>query len=137
MLLQVIGEHAEQAKAGTIVLRDLAEGDRELDDALRDSGYVKLSMPDSLVLNAVAPDDDEWLEGLSARSRVHQRREVLPWDDVFDVEILRQGGREPGDDELASSTAFIATCARRASRSTRLSCQALCCAKCSLTTAGS
>lgn len=101
MLLQVIGEHAEQAKAGTIVLRDLTEGDRELDDALRDSGYVKLSMPDSLVLNAVAPDDDEWLEGLSARSRVHQRREVLPWDDVFDVEILRQGGREPGDDELA------------------------------------
>jgi len=44
-------------------------------------------------MNAVSTDDDGWLDGLSARSRVHQRREVLPWDDVFDVEILRHGGR--------------------------------------------
>jgi 7-keto-8-aminopelargonate synthetase-like enzyme len=101
ILLHAIGEHAEQAKAGTIVLRDLAEADRELGDALHESGYVRLSMPDSLVVSAVAPDDDEWLKGLSPRSRVHQRREVLPWDDAFDVEILRHGGREPGDDELA------------------------------------
>jgi 7-keto-8-aminopelargonate synthetase-like enzyme len=101
MLLQAIGDHAEQAKAGTIVLRDLTNSDQELDDALRDGGYVKLSMPDSLVVNAAAPDDEKWLEGLSARSRVHQRREVLPWDDVFDVEILRHGGRKPEDDELA------------------------------------
>jgi 7-keto-8-aminopelargonate synthetase-like enzyme len=101
ILLRAIGEDAEQANAGTIVLRDLANDDQELGEALRDSGYVKLSMPDSLVLNAVAPDDDEWLEGLSSRSRMHQRREVLPWDDVFDVEILRHGGREPDDDELA------------------------------------
>jgi 7-keto-8-aminopelargonate synthetase-like enzyme len=101
MLLQAVGEHAAQASAGTIVLRDLAEDDKELGDALRDSGYVKLSMPDSLVLNSVAPDDVEWLQGLSARSRVHQRREVLPWDDVFDVEILRHGGRVPDDEELA------------------------------------
>jgi 7-keto-8-aminopelargonate synthetase-like enzyme len=101
MLLQAIAEHAEQAKAGTIVLRDMAQDDRELGDALRDNGYVKLSMPDSLVLNAVAADDEQWLKGLSSRSRVHQRREVLPWDDAFDVEVLRHGGREPGDDELA------------------------------------
>jgi 7-keto-8-aminopelargonate synthetase-like enzyme len=101
MLMQAIGEEAERAEAGTIVLRDLTEGDRELEDALHGSGYVKLSMPDSFVLNAVAREDDEWLRGLSARSRVHQRREVLPWDDVFDIEILRHGGRKPGDDELA------------------------------------
>jgi 7-keto-8-aminopelargonate synthetase-like enzyme len=101
ILLRAIGEHAEQADAATIVLRDLTESDQELEDALHDNGYVKLSMPDSLVVNAVAPDDAQWLEGLSARSRVHQRREVLPWDDVFDVEILRHGGREPGDEELA------------------------------------
>ncbi len=101
LLMRAIGEHAEQANAGTIVLRDLAQDDQELAEALHDNGYVRLSMPDSLVLNTVTPDDDEWLEGLSARSRVHQRREVLPWDDVFDVEILRHGGREPDDDELA------------------------------------
>jgi 7-keto-8-aminopelargonate synthetase-like enzyme len=101
MLLQAVAEDAERAGAGTIVLRDLAADDQELGDALRDSGYVKLSMPDSLVINALASGDEEWLEGLSPRSRVHQRREVLPWDDVFDVEILRHGGRVPDDEELA------------------------------------
>jgi Acetyltransferase (GNAT) domain len=101
MLLEAVGEHAEQADATTTVLRDLAEDDAELGEALRESGYVKLSMPDSLVVNAVASDDEGWLEGLSARSRVHQRREVLPWDEVFDIEILHRGGREPDDNELA------------------------------------
>jgi 7-keto-8-aminopelargonate synthetase-like enzyme/predicted N-acyltransferase len=101
LLLGAVSEHAKQADAGTIVLRDLTESDHELEHALHDNGYVKLSMPDSLVVNAVAPDDDEWLESLSSRSRVHQRREVLPWDDVFDIEILRHGGRVPDDEELA------------------------------------
>jgi 7-keto-8-aminopelargonate synthetase-like enzyme len=101
MLLEAVGEHAEQADATTTVLRDLAEDDAELGEALRESGYVKLSMPDSLVVNALALDDEGWLEGLSARSRVHQRREVLPWDEVFDIEILHRGGREPDDNELA------------------------------------
>src|SRR5439155_3358221 len=41
-----------------------------------------------------------WLAGLSARSRVHQRREVLPWDTQFEVEVLRCGGRVPSDAEL-------------------------------------
>jgi 7-keto-8-aminopelargonate synthetase-like enzyme len=101
MLLQSIGADAVDAKASTIVLRDLREGDGELEGVLHDSGYVKLSMPDSLVVNEVASDDEKWLESLSARSRVYQRRAVLPWDDVFDVEILRHGGREPADGELA------------------------------------
>ena len=57
-------------------------------------------MPDSLVVEPVAADDEEWLGGLSARARAHQRREVLPWDDSFDVEVLRRGTREPDDDEL-------------------------------------
>ena len=101
MLLEAIGEHAQQAGAGTLVLRDLADGDCELGDALRESGYIKLTMPDSLILDTVASDDTQWLDGLSSRSRVHQRREVLPFDDAFDVEILRRGGREPNDHELA------------------------------------
>jgi 7-keto-8-aminopelargonate synthetase-like enzyme len=101
MLLEAIGEDAQQAGAGTLVLRDLADGDRELGDALRENGYIKLTMPDSLILDTVAADDTQWLDGLSSRSRAHQRREVLPFDDAFDVEIMRHGGREPSDHELA------------------------------------
>jgi 7-keto-8-aminopelargonate synthetase-like enzyme len=101
MLLEAISEDAEQAGAGTLVLRDLAAGDLELGHALHEHGYVKLPMPDSLIIDTVVLDDDQWLDGLSSRSRVHQRREVLPFDDTFGVEILHHGGRAPSDHELA------------------------------------
>jgi 7-keto-8-aminopelargonate synthetase-like enzyme len=100
LLLDAVGEHAERAGAGTLVLRDLAADDAPLADTLRDHGYVKLAMPESLVVDRVAPDDASWLAGLSARSRAHQRREVLPWDDAFEVEVLDRGSRMPSDAEL-------------------------------------
>jgi 7-keto-8-aminopelargonate synthetase-like enzyme len=98
--LDAISEHARQADAPTLVLRDLAVEDEQLANAIRARGYFKLAMPDSLVIERLAKDDGDWLAGLSPRSRAHQRREVLAWDQTFDVEILRRGGREPSDQEL-------------------------------------
>lgn len=45
-------------------------------------------------------DDVDWLAGLSPKARSHQRREVLPWDTAFEVEVLRHGGRIPSASEL-------------------------------------
>lgn len=58
-------------------------------------------MPDSLVVEPVVTDDAPWLAGLTAKARAHQRREVLPWDGAFEVEIVGHGGRVPSDAELA------------------------------------
>jgi hypothetical protein len=101
LLLAAAGEHAAAAGAGTIVLRDLHAADRNLAAALRERGYARLTMPDSLVLEPVHADDEAWLAGLSAKARVHQRRDVLPWDDAYEVEILRAGTRVPSEEELA------------------------------------
>jgi hypothetical protein len=100
LLLEAVSEHAAAAGAGTIVLRDLHAADRSLADALRERGYVKLAMPDSFVLEPLDAGDDAWLARLSAKARAHQRRDVLPWDEAYEVEVLRAGGRVPSDAEL-------------------------------------
>jgi 7-keto-8-aminopelargonate synthetase-like enzyme len=99
-LLTAVAEDAREFDAKTIVLRDLDSGDRDLAAALRHRGFVEVAMPETLIVDPVIGNDEEWLAGLSAKSRYHQRREVLPYDDTFDVEFLRKGGREVSDDEL-------------------------------------
>jgi hypothetical protein len=100
LLLEAVSEHAALAGAGTIVLRDLHAADLSLAEALRERGYMKLSLPESFVLEPVDTDDDTWMAGLSSKARVHQRRDVLPWDGAYDVEILHAGTRVPDDAEL-------------------------------------
>jgi 7-keto-8-aminopelargonate synthetase-like enzyme len=100
LLTSAVSEHARLAGAGTIVLRDLHAADIELAEAIRERGYVKTSLPESLVYEPVAGGDEEWLAGLSVKARVHQRKSVLPFDDAYEVEWLRHGGRSVSDAEL-------------------------------------
>lgn len=100
VLMGAISEHARLAGAGTIVLRDLHAADIELAEAIRERGYVKTSLPASLVYEPVDGGDEAWLARLSVKARVHQRKSVLPFDDAYDVEWLRRDGREVGDAEL-------------------------------------
>lgn len=99
MLLDAVTEDAAVAGAGTVVLRDLDPADAELSAVLRERGYVRLDMPDSLVVDGLAASDEEWLGGLSQRARAHQRREVLPFDGTLEVEVLRaRAGARPSSD---------------------------------------
>jgi 7-keto-8-aminopelargonate synthetase-like enzyme len=100
LLMPAVSEHAKAAGAGTIVLRDLYSADLELAEAVRERGYVKTSLPDSLVYEPVAGGDDEWLEGLSSKARVHQRKSVMPFDEAYHVEFLTSAGRSVSDDEV-------------------------------------
>jgi hypothetical protein len=88
LLLESVSADAAAAGAGTIVLRDMHAADRALTEALRDRGYVKMAMPDSHVIEPVEPDDEAWMARLSAKSRVHQRKDVLPWDEAYEVEFI-------------------------------------------------
>jgi 7-keto-8-aminopelargonate synthetase-like enzyme len=100
LLMAAVSEHARLAGAGTIVLRDLHAADRELAEAIRERGYVKTSLPASLVYEPVDGGDEAWLAKLSVKARVHQRKAVLPFDGAYDVEWLRCGGRAVSDAEL-------------------------------------
>jgi len=100
LLMTAVSEDAQAAGAGTIVFRDLYGADIELAEAIRERGYVRTSLPQSLVYEPVDGGDEEWLAKLSVKARVHQRKSVLPFDDAYDVEWLRAGGREVSDAEL-------------------------------------
>jgi 7-keto-8-aminopelargonate synthetase-like enzyme len=96
LLLDAIGEHGEAAGAGTIVLRDMYAADRALAEALRERGFVKMAMPDAHVIEPVEADDDEWMARLSVKARVHQRKDVLPWDAAYEAEFV-SGSRDDLD----------------------------------------
>ncbi len=100
LLIDEISAEALRENAETLILRDIDADDAALAEALREHGYVRVSMPDSLGVERVAADDETWLAGLSAKARVHQRRDVLPYDGRFEVEILGPGARIPSDGEL-------------------------------------
>src|SRR6185437_15475908 len=100
LLLAQVSADAEAAGAGTIVLRDLHAADRALADALRERGFVKLTMPDAFVLEPVDADDDAWLARLSVKSRAHQRKDVLPFDCVFDVSVVSSEAADVDFDRL-------------------------------------
>lgn len=100
LLMAAVAEDAKAAGAGTIVFRDLYAADIELAEAIRERGYVKTSLPQSLVYEPVDGGDEEWLAKLSVKARVHQRKSVLPFDDAYEIEWLRAGGREVSDAEL-------------------------------------
>jgi hypothetical protein len=88
LLLEAVAADAAAAGAGTIVLRDMYAADRAMAEALRERGFVKMAMPDSHVIEPVEADDDEWMARLSVKARVHQRKDVLPWDPAYEVEFV-------------------------------------------------
>ena len=63
LLMGAVSEDARAAGAGTIVIRDLHAADLELAEAIRERGYVKTSLPQSLVYEPVDGGDEEWLDG--------------------------------------------------------------------------
>ena len=100
LLVDAVAEDAATAGANTIVLRDLDGSDRQLSETIAEHGYVKLDMPPSLLIERLADNDEEWLRGLSQRARAHQRRNVLPFDNTLEIEILNPDSRRPSQIEL-------------------------------------
>ena len=101
LLMAAVSEHAKAEGAGTIVFRDLHAADLELAEAVRERGYVRTSLPDSLVYEPVEGGDEEWLSTLSSKARVHQRKSVLPFDDAYDGRVAaRPAGASVSDAEL-------------------------------------
>jgi 7-keto-8-aminopelargonate synthetase-like enzyme len=100
LLMGAVSEHAKDEGAQTIVFRDLYSADLELAEAVKERGYVRTTLPDSLVYEPVAGGDQEWLSTLSSKARVHQRKAVIAFDETYDVEWLTAGGRPVSAAEL-------------------------------------
>ena len=72
------------------VLRDFEE-DREINEYLHSQGFIKISMPESCVVNDLSWNDTEgYIASLSQRSRKHFRKDIQAYEKYFD--IVHQSG---------------------------------------------
>ncbi|HEY9855135.1 MAG TPA: aminotransferase class I/II-fold pyridoxal phosphate-dependent enzyme [Stenomitos sp.] len=99
-LLEAVEAEQERAGIKTLALRDLPADDPELEAFLRGLGYVKVAMPESMVLELDWQDDEAFLQTLSPKARYHQRREVLPWEPQYRLEVIRHGDPAPSRELL-------------------------------------
>ncbi len=89
-----------ECDAGMLVLRDLPPDDPELDDYASRAGFSRMEIAEAMNTEITWASREEWLAGLSYRARTFQRRQVMPFDSLYQVELLGQGHRLPSDEEI-------------------------------------
>jgi hypothetical protein len=100
LLLAAIREDGDAGGAEMMVLRDLPADDPALDALLRERDFARMPVPQSFEVEPSWKDQEDFIRRLSRKSRQHQRRQVLPWNDAYLVEILGSSTREPSPDEF-------------------------------------
>ncbi len=87
MLLEVVRDDAIRLDCEMRVVRDVPDEDAALRAALEDAGLLRIPAPEGWQLDDVGRDDDALFTRLSAKQRLHQRRDVAPWNETYDVEV--------------------------------------------------
>ncbi len=88
-LLHKIDELEHQLNPGMVVLRDF-EKDQELENIFLDHGFIGMSMPDSCFISNLDWQNTEgFVKQLSSRSRKHFRKDILPFEQFFNVCVLQ------------------------------------------------
>ncbi|PCH97993.1 MAG: aminotransferase class I/II, partial [Bacteroidetes bacterium] len=89
ILFEKIAELQENYNATIVNLRDFDAHDDEMDSFLVDNGFFKINMPDNHVINRMDwKDRDEYISGLSKKSRRHVREFALRYEDKYDVKVM-------------------------------------------------
>ncbi|MFT5442536.1 MAG: 7-keto-8-aminopelargonate synthetase-like enzyme [Myxococcota bacterium] len=99
-LLTAVRKSAAEAQCTNIALRDLPDEDGALNAFLRTKGFVGIPLPDAMQLNISLDRASDFRNGLSRKSRYHQRRRVAPFDNHYRAEIFSRRDRSPTPQEL-------------------------------------
>ena len=90
LLLKEIEKLSEKEETEMLVLRDF-DKDEELAKLFNDEGFIPTEMPDACILEKLDwKDEQDYLERLSSRSRRHFRKEVQPYENKFEISIVRK-----------------------------------------------
>jgi hypothetical protein len=84
-LIHAIDALEDSKETSMTVLRDFEE-DQEINEFLHSQGYIKVSMPDSCVIEDLSWKDTEgYLASLSQRSRKHFKQDIQAYEKYSDV----------------------------------------------------
>jgi len=87
-MVSLMSQVKQLSGASAIILRDFNTDDTELRDVLAEEGFLRADMfNDHVIENLNWSTDDEFLETLSAKSRTHLRKYILPNQPLFSVKI--------------------------------------------------
>lgn len=86
-LLSVMGEVREATEANQLILREFATGaDEELRQHMLDQGFVELPLGNGMQVRALDwPDQETWLKGLGSKYRYNVKKEILKYEDQFEI----------------------------------------------------
>ncbi len=89
-LLDKVEELQHQTGSNMVVLRDF-EKDNELSNLFHQQGFVNIMMPDSCQIFDLSWNSvDDYIQSLSTRSRRHFRKDILPYEEHFDIVCLKE-----------------------------------------------
>lgn len=87
LLLEQVETLYHQLNADMLVLRDFEE-DEQLNRIFHNQGFLKINMPETCIIKNTKWDSiEEFSTSLSPRSRKHLLKEVLPFEQAFDIVI--------------------------------------------------
>lgn len=99
LLFQKVAELQETHHVATTILRDLVEGDKEMDSFMSDNGFFKMAMPDNHVVDTLTwSNHEEFLDTLTKRSRWHFKQEIERNMPVFEIRKVRGATQEEIED---------------------------------------
>jgi predicted N-acyltransferase len=87
LLLEQVETLYHQLKADMLVLRDFEE-DEQLNSIFHNQGFLKINLPETCIIqNNEWNSIEEFSAALSSRSRKHFIKEILPFEQAFDILI--------------------------------------------------
>jgi 7-keto-8-aminopelargonate synthetase-like enzyme len=98
LLLNKMTEEHERLNTSVIILRDFDEYDPDFKDYMINNGFVKIDMPETCVVdNLTWADQEEFINNLSYKSRKHFRKDILKFEEYYEVEVKSQPSKEEID----------------------------------------
>lgn len=99
LLMRAVRHDADGLGCGVRVVRDLPADDAALTDRFAADGMLGMAAPESMVIDGLGESEAALVAALPHRYRRHQKRQVAPFDDAYQVEVLRAGTRTLGNGE--------------------------------------
>lgn len=97
LLLEQVETLYHQLNADMLVLRDFEE-DEEWNRIFHNQGFLKINMPETCIIQNNKWDNvEEFSAALSSRSRKHFMKEILPFEQAFDIVIKDRLTNEESD----------------------------------------
>lgn len=90
-LLDEVWQQQERSKAEFLYLRDFDLNDVELKSFFMDQGFIKMEIPPSHIFDDFSwSNRDEYLSQLPGKKRNRIKREVLKFENSFDIKFVEQ-----------------------------------------------